>query len=228
MEIRKYLMGYDTYERHRMVAKLVADESKDILDVGGGENVLVRFIRKPVIVVNLAQGDIRASGLSLPFAESAFDTVTSLDVLEHISPVHRCAFIKELLRVCRSQVVICAPYGSSEHMLNEKRLLELIQREGSTNQMLAEHVEFGLPTLETCQSCVSENTPMQAWYSGYFRYSNFCFRIDHLFGPDRLKLLKIMLSLVLNLVGNLLIFPFSLTQSARSNANRMFVVLTKS
>jgi SAM-dependent methyltransferase len=227
MEIRKYLLGYDTFERHRMVAKLISNGSSSVLDVGGGEKVLERFAGKPVVVVNLGQGDVRANGLFLPFAYSTFDTVTSLDVLEHVPPDQRCAFLKELLRVCRSQVVICAPYGSPEHMLSEKRVLDQIHREGSSDQMLMEHVENGLPTLETFQSCIS-GIIIQTWYSGLFLYNNFCFRIDHLFGANRLRMIKILIAMVLNLVGNVMIFPLSLSRFPRSNANRMYVVLSKS
>ena len=228
MKIRKYLIGYDSYERHRMVSKLVAIESKYILDVGGGHKRLAQFINKPIISVNLQEGDVRASGLYLPFADSTFDTVTSLDVLEHIPPGQRCSFLRELVRVCRNQVVVCAPYGSEEHMASEKIVLDKILREGSADKMLAEHVENGLPNLDTFKTCISDHISMQAWFSGNFQYNIFCFHIDHLFGANRFKWIKVWLSIFLNLFGNLVIYPISQSRFPRSNANRMYVILNKS
>ncbi|MBN2548176.1 MAG: class I SAM-dependent methyltransferase [Anaerolineales bacterium] len=228
MKIRKYLMGYDSYERHRMVAKLVEPESRSILDVGGGHKQLAQFINKTIISANLQEGDVRASGLYLPFSDSAFDTVTSLDVLEHVPPGQRCAFVKELVRVCRNQVVVCAPYGSAEHMAGEKILLDRILREGSVDKMLEEHVENGLPKMDTFKSCLSEQISIQAWFSGYYQYNIFCFHVDHLFGVDRFKWVKVFLAMFLNLFGNLVIFPISLSRLPRANANRMYVVLNKS
>jgi hypothetical protein len=60
------------------------------------------------------------------------------------------------------------------------------------------------------------------------QYNIFCFHIDHLFGVDRFKWVKVFLAMFLNLFGNLIIFPISLSRLPRSNANRMYVVLNKS
>jgi SAM-dependent methyltransferase len=228
MKIRKYFIGYDTYERHRMVSKLIAPESKRILDVGGGHQRLAQFINKSIISANLEEGDIRASGLYLPFPDSTFETITSLDVLEHIPPDQRCDFLKELVRVCRNQVVVCAPYGSEEHMAGEKIVLKKILREGSGDKMLEEHVENGLPTMDIFKNCISEKISIQAWFSGYFQYNIFCFHVDHFLGSNRFKLIKVLLAIFLNLFGNLVIFPISLSRLPRSNANRMYVVINKS
>lgn len=113
-------------------------------------------------------------------------------------------------------------------MTNEQYLLAKIHSQGIENPMLAEHVLHGLPTLDTFKKCLSEDISMQAWFSGNFQYNLLCFRVDHLFGVNRLKWLKAIVAMILNLLGNMILLPLTLSVSPKPRTNRMFIVLQKS
>jgi ubiquinone/menaquinone biosynthesis C-methylase UbiE len=63
---------------------------------------------------------------SIPFQDSAFDVVTSLELLEHILPEKREETLREMCRVCKSQGNIfvtvptdfnaCLPQHEHEHL----------------------------------------------------------------------------------------------------------------
>ena len=129
--IRRLFAGYDTYERHRLVSSQVDNPLLTILDVGGGKDQLGFFCENPVIVLNLHSGDIIGNGLNIPFNESSFDIVVSIDVLEHIQKQNRAQFIEELLRVGRAMVIFCAPFGSTQHERAEKEVMDFSHKKAS-------------------------------------------------------------------------------------------------
>jgi len=137
-------MPYDSYERHAVVSQLlleaVADSQEDtcILDVGGRVELLERFIPYRVISVNIdGSGNLSGSGCALPFVDSSFIAVVSVDTLEHLPRESRLPFLRECLRVARRYVVVAAPFGSEGHSECEKGADTLnYQREISRNLRL--------------------------------------------------------------------------------------------
>lgn len=224
--IRRFFIGYDTYERHRLVASLIDRQATGILDVGGS-GVLAAFTHIPVTVTNLSEGDVHSNALYLPFAGGSFDVVTSLDVLEHIPRHDRPQFIKELMRVAKLQVVLCAPYGSPEHIRCEKRVLEELAKKGRSDSMLAEHVDYGLPTPQEVLKYLPDNLPRNIHFTGDFRFNRFLFKIEYLGGPASFRIIKALAALMLNLVGNLVVYPVCHSTKPRSFTNRMVVVAWK-
>jgi hypothetical protein len=221
--------GYDTYERHRLVSSLQhIDHKQNILDVGGKPGLLGQFLVNPVTVTNLSEGDVISSGLSLPFADSSFEIVTSLDVLEHIPSSSRSQFVAELLRVAGSQVLFCVPLGSLEHCHQEKKILESLLRKGITDPMLEEHISLGLPSQKEILAYIPGNLNYREFYSGDFHFNSFMFQVDHLLGNSRLlKPLGILLSVILNLVGNLIIYPLFLYSHPHKYTNRVTMMILK-
>lgn len=55
--------------------------------------------------VEFVHGDAR----SLPFADSSFDTITALHLLEHLSPSSASRVLREMCRVARHRVVVAVP-----------------------------------------------------------------------------------------------------------------------
>jgi Methyltransferase domain len=157
-------LSFDLYSRHRILSQ-VADCARkthdqpvlDILDVGGFPCYAPRFLPGDrVVVVDVIDPDgaiptaryLRADGAALPFADGAFDVVSSLDSLEHVPPTRREAYVEELLRVSRRYVLILAPFAQPETDLVERVLAEFVRVfDQEESPQLEEHHTFGLPEL---------------------------------------------------------------------------------
>jgi SAM-dependent methyltransferase len=223
---RSLFVGYDTFERHRLVAEQVNDSSVKILDVGGDKNRLAFFSKNPITVLNLNHGDVIGSGLSLPFQKNTFDIIVSLDVMEHIPKSGRQEFIEELLRVARTGIIFCAPYGSPAHETVERDLLATLEKDHIHDRMLAEHVQFGLPTVEEIAHYLPVDSKSNYVFSGDLRFNLLLFQIDHWMGK-RFKLVKAAVLFLFNMFGNLVIFPLTLKTSPSRYTNRFLVMVRK-
>ena len=199
-----------------------------ILDVGGEPGWLIKFTSRPVTVTNLTTGNVISNGLGLPFRNSSFEIVTNLDVLEHLTKIERPKLIAELLRVANSQVIFCTPLGSPEHNLKEKQLLTSLLNRGTPNLMLAEHVEYGLPSLQELNACIPPNLESKFFYSGDFRYNGLLFQIDQrLFDVKAPRLIRKIILVMLNLIGIVFLLPRSRSDNVQKYTNRVTVVLNK-
>ena len=103
-----------------IVAFLREVRSEPVLEVGSGSAGLVSYRACPVVSVDLELPaprhprlrPVRASALGLPFADGAFPTVVSSDMLEHIPAPEREAAIREMVRVAGRYLVVGFPSGS--------------------------------------------------------------------------------------------------------------------
>lgn len=133
----------------------------NILDVGGGseymEQQLVREgIRYKLTVLDIIERPkklkatfIQGDATNMPFPDKSFDAVISTDVLEHVLPAGKSAFVDECLRVSKEICVIAAPFETeavtdAEIAVNEfnKQLF------GAGQEWLEEHLEQGKPKVE--------------------------------------------------------------------------------
>jgi SAM-dependent methyltransferase len=90
----------------------------------------------------------------LPFEDGAFDTVISLDVLEHVPPQARPGFVAELVRVCARRVFLACP--SDEGAWAENVLKQVYAAQGlPLPGWLDEHDEHGLPAAHEIADYVS-------------------------------------------------------------------------
>jgi hypothetical protein len=135
-------------------------EAGSVLDVGSGSHGLATvWPDYPFVGLDIAfDGPIAPSMLALlappgplPFADRAFDTVLSLDTLEHVPPDDRERFVAELARVSARRVIVVCP--SDAAAATDAALREAAQR--SDDQVPAwmdEHAEYGLPRAEEVAS----------------------------------------------------------------------------
>jgi SAM-dependent methyltransferase len=162
-------LPFDMYERYALaarVAALVAPDARRLLDVGGtmggGAGHLAWsgdfFPGLGVEVVDARPADYPEHRLldpqgPLPYADRAFPLVAALDVLEHVPPDAREAWLAELWRVTDRVLLLGNPFATAGVAEADQYLFELIRtRYGYEHAFLAEHLRHGHPDLETTRA----------------------------------------------------------------------------
>lgn len=234
MQWRNYLLPYDLYERHAVVSRLLRQKLGEnqsetrLLDVGGRSELLARFLPYQIVSVNPdGTGAILGSGLSLPFADNAFDAVMSIDTLEHISPADRLPFLRECVRVARRYVIVAAPFGTPEHMAFEASLNDLYTAvTGTPHLYLNEHIQNGLPTPEHLQQFTDALAPAttETYYAGNFVWQGNSFkRVLNVQGRSRLTAAAIH---YYNLISGMALFhPIKLSAHPAKQTNRFYFLV---
>jgi SAM-dependent methyltransferase len=115
-----------------------------VLDVGGGNGELCRFIPEAeyVLVEPRVNG---LSGTQIPFPDKSFDYVVSCHVLEHIPPEQRTIFLDQLAAKARRGVILLNPFHLEGTSVEER--LDLVIEVTNAN-WAKEHKDCGLPQLE--------------------------------------------------------------------------------
>ncbi len=149
-------LNFDTCERLRhlnwLLEELGVGENGRVLDAGGYPCYMARaFPQRNVVTADIyANGHppyVKASGAALPFPEGTFDVTIACDVLEHVPPVHRQAFLTELARVSSRAVIIAGPYTTPGAARAEATVRSLLPESSPAQMWLAEHTECGLPSM---------------------------------------------------------------------------------
>lgn len=128
-------------------------EPFSVLEVGSGGLGIAPYLKRTVIGIDMSfvppvypsLTPVYGNALKLPFANSSYETVVSMDMLEHVKPADRQRAIDELIRVGKRLVCIGVPCGKlSENQ--DKQLHELFKQNRKHEfGFLQEHVENGLP-----------------------------------------------------------------------------------
>lgn len=167
--------------RYALATAVVLDDDRELstslLDVGSGPHGFAcAKPNAPFVGMDMAfplpaapsMLAVRNSPGRMPFADASFDTVISLDVLEHVPPGERSAFVAEMARVAARRVVVACP--SSEMAAIDDLVRTTFLRSGlPVPGWLSEHDEFGLPTpAEIAEHC----TPPEGFSSRPLRVPN--------------------------------------------------------
>ncbi len=149
---------YQRYERAAHVGRLLRPSS--LLDVGGciGESTghlatsydfFAEGTSERVMSSDFRQCDhpdhLPCDALDHPLSDHAFDMVVSMDVLEHIQPDQRKAFLGELDRLAHRWILVGAPFRSPEVQQAEQALSSVLMKD---HRFLSEHRDLGLPDAE--------------------------------------------------------------------------------
>jgi hypothetical protein len=236
MNIPTLFMPYDLHERHAVVGRLlheaIGDSQEDIciLDVGGRAELLERFITYRVISVNVdGSGNLSGSGCALPFVDSSFTAVVSIDTLEHLARERRLPFLRECLRVARRCVLVAAPFGSEGHRECEKRLDSLYRSAyGRPHIYLGEHVRYGLPSVAELDQFVDNLEPasFKCFFAGDYVWQGRQFE-RAVRGHCKQGLL-VRLWNMYNAAASLALFhPIRLREQPDAVANRFYLLIEK-
>lgn len=132
------------------------DKNIKILEVGSAGLGIAPYLKREVTGVDVEfrapfhplLKRIKASATKLPFKDSSFDIVLSMDMLEHLPKKEREEAIFEIIRVGRRKVFIGVPVGR-EALEQDKKLDEYYQKRfGKRFLFLEEQINFGLPEKE--------------------------------------------------------------------------------
>ena len=159
-------MTFDQLQRYRLAAELIEEVRENtplsILDAGSREGFLGGFLPDDRII-GIDRSDfsgdrfVKGDVLCLPFSDSSFDIVLTLDVLEHIPEMDRLKFLGELKRVSRKAVIVGAPFKSGEVEEAEGIINDLSRKiTGKENIFLSEHQTIGLPDLDRVLTWASD------------------------------------------------------------------------
>ena len=227
---KKFLVPPDVFFRHAIISRAVGG-SQQILDVGGSLGELRKFL--PNVSITTADvmegGDILFNGKKLPLDTGSYETVISVDTLEHIPQKERLSFVKELCRVAKKSIVLLAPYGSSEHTLAEKQLAEAYRRSGKEiPHYLQEHIKYGLPGDSFLRSLEKEFGAVIG-LSGRLWFDRINFSI-HAFEVRNGKLNRLLYNgkYLWNFCANSIIVPWiSIVAPAQSSTSRFLARIDK-
>ncbi|MBN2054068.1 methyltransferase domain-containing protein [bacterium] len=173
-------LPFDIYQRYEQVARIIArlNPGEDpVLDVGGQQRLLARFLHGRKVVVadrapQPADDMIQADGCALPFKARSFSIVVSVDTLEHVPPEGREPFLRELIRVADQAVVVAFPRGDDQVAEAERLVRDLVERiDQEPHPYLEEHDRHGLPAEDlVCRLAAEAGLAVRIFPNGYLPY----------------------------------------------------------
>ncbi len=228
-----WFLSYDLYERHAIVARLIAghaSQGQQVLDVGGRVGLLQQFTVCRVVSVNVdGSGDVQYAGRSLPFADEAFDLAVAIDTLEHMPREQRSGFVRECLRVSRKAVILAAPFGSAGHAESEAHLNQLFERlMGKAHRYLSEHILYGLPDTQQIEALVKQSGAQSSrlLFAGDYRRESRFFEAA-MRGNIEKGLRERLIALAWHVRSRALLNRLHLSKSPRPYTNRFYLELFK-
>lgn len=207
------------------------DPNDTVLDVGGQLNQLAKFCRaKKVTVANLKgsleKSDVKIEKGKLPFKTGYFSTVCAIDVLEHIERNSRQAFVKELLRVSSSKIILSFPIGTKQHVQYEKEMADWLKAKGQDLTYLKEHSSLGLPTPEEVQSFIKGRRG-EISYSGNLNVNRLLFKIYMSSPRGKIGKVVYFAKLIFHLFTNRILYVMLSKKEFSKDVVRAYVVIHK-
>lgn len=138
-----YNLSWDRFVRLKRAAEATASTAPStVLDVGGYDGALAFFLENCSLEKCSTDllDPVTTGGtiLQIPAANSSYDAVVAVDVLEHIAPEHRAKALSEIARVSKRSVILNYPCRESKEA--QELILKL-----TNNPLIREHVEWELP-----------------------------------------------------------------------------------
>jgi len=131
-ELERHLESEEQLRRFEATAEMISPDTERLLDVGTGNGAFLSFLEsgstrldlcglersKAAIEASKCRAEIIEGSIdALPFADRSYDTVTALEVIEHLPHAVYPKALAEMARVSASQVVISVPYRERRLMV---------------------------------------------------------------------------------------------------------------
>ena len=127
-----------------------------VLDVGSGTAGLASSLAVPTVALDVAfpgtgpasrkslTERVKASATHLPFRNSSFGAVVSIDMIEHLALDDRPNALRELFRVAEKLVILGFPFGNRSARF-DREALEVEHSRGLSTGWREEHAAHGIP-----------------------------------------------------------------------------------
>ncbi|MFZ1864353.1 MAG: class I SAM-dependent methyltransferase [Polyangiales bacterium] len=131
--LERHLESKDELRRFEVTASLILPSAERLLDVGTGNGAFLSFLEnrsnplhlrglersRAAIAASRCRAQIVEGSIeALPFQDRAFDTVTALEVIEHLTHAVYPKALEEMARVASKQVLISVPYRERRLMVD--------------------------------------------------------------------------------------------------------------
>ena len=155
-------MIFDQYSRYKACSDLLRQTGfvagNSVLDIGSGPECLFgQFLQDavmnyvdPLIPIDSGLGRITGNIFAGELDGQTFDCVSAVDVLEHVPPEHRQAFLQRLASLGKNTLILGFPTSDSSDALETDKAIEEQYRAifSKDYSWLEEHHRFGLPSLD--------------------------------------------------------------------------------
>lgn len=154
-------MIFDQYSRYKACADLLHQANvvsgSTVLDIGSGPECLFgQFMPDvtmtyvdPLIPSGSGQGHITGNIFARELARQSFDCVSAVDVLEHVPPEHRQAFLQRMSSLGKNTLILGFPTSDSSDALETDKAIDDQYSAifGHEYSWLEEHYRYGLPSM---------------------------------------------------------------------------------
>ena len=210
-------------------------------EVWGVSHILDINTKKPhIFTINVTRDydhherkpDMYYDGLHIPFADSSYDMVTSVDVLEHMPNGERTQIIHEMIRVAKKKVIIVFPFYSPENKkMEEDILLDMKRKNIQPKPSISEHREYELPKIAEIEKLVLEKKfkyqltfgTNRALMKNYYFFQNSINALLHIPGTSKDQVAN-LLTIIMNAAGS--VFNTQ-KQVDKNDAYRAIISITK-
>jgi glycosyltransferase involved in cell wall biosynthesis len=153
-------MIFDQYSRYKACSDLLRQTDfiagNSVLDIGSGPECLFgKFLPDatlnyvdPLIPSGSGQGHITGNVFAGELDGQTFDCVSAVDVLEHVPPEYRHAFLERMASLGKNTIILGFPTSDSTDALETDKAIDDQYREifGHDYSWLEEHYRYGLPS----------------------------------------------------------------------------------
>lgn len=210
-------------------------------EVWGVAHILDKDANKPhIFTINVTRDyehndrkpDMYYDGLHIPFADSSYDIVTSIDVLEHIPREERLQVVSEMIRVAKQKVILVFPFFCQENKKMEEDILaDMKHKNIQPKPSISEHRQFELPKLSEIEKLlIDKKLKYQLSYGTsrsimkkYYFFQNSVNALLHIPGTSK-EDIKNFLNIIMDTAGNIFNIP---REIEKKDAYRAIISISK-